>query len=236
MSLRTQRSLQALILAGLGVALLYRLWSGTLWWYVQGRLVVFVLITAPALLALARAAAAPSAATPPANPPQRISAWRLWLVALPVIVGLLVPAHPLGSAALAARGLNLAVPPASATLLSVPPTERTVLDWVQVQHASVGANTLAGQPADVSGFVYHDRRLRPGEFIVSRFVLACCAASALGVGMLVRWPAAAGMPPNAWVRVRGTVQAGDFGGQPIPAIDATRVEGVDEPLWPYLYP
>jgi uncharacterized repeat protein (TIGR03943 family) len=231
----TQRALQALLLAGLGVSLLYRLWSGTLLLFVHGRLALVVLATAVALLALARVAATP-AAQPPADRPEPASAWCLWLVALPLIIGLLVPAHPLGASALATRGLNLAVPPAATAVLSVSPTERTVLDWVRVQRAADDPNALSGQPADVIGFVYHDQHLGADEFIVSRFALLCCAADAIGLGLLVRWPAAAGLPTNAWVRVRGPVQLGAFGGQTIPVINATGVDGIDEPQWPYLYP
>ena len=54
MSLRTQRSLQALILAALGVFLLQKILSGTLFWYINQRFMILVLAAGLGLLALAQ--------------------------------------------------------------------------------------------------------------------------------------------------------------------------------------
>jgi uncharacterized repeat protein (TIGR03943 family) len=247
---RSQRTLQALILAGLGLLLIEKLWSGTLTWYVSARLTLLVLPAAVGFLTLARTvlpAVRPAidvrraAEQEAAREPERLPTWRLLLVALPVIMALLVPAHPLGSRALASRGVNALVPGVaalgpSAPSAALPPQNRTVLDWVRAFAAAEDPGVFDGQPADVVGFVYHDPALAVGEFIVSRFALPCCAAGAMGVGLLVRWPNAAGLEGNAWVRVRGPVEPGVFNGRLIPVIAASGVEGVDEPAQPYLVP
>jgi uncharacterized repeat protein (TIGR03943 family) len=247
---RSQRTLQALILAGLGLFLIERLWSGTLAWYVSARLNLLVLGAAVGFLTLARAvlpALRPAsevgrvgeAAAAPG--PHRVPAWRLWLVALPVILALLVPAHPLGSRALANRGLNVLVPGVGGRGLSgpsaeLPPETRTVLDWVRAFEAAEDPGVFSGQPADVVGFVYQDPALPAGQFIVSRFAFPCCAAGAMGVGMLVRWSNAEALEANTWVRVRGRVEPGVYDGQLIPVVAASDVHGVDEPQQPYLWP
>ena len=247
MAARTQRTLQALVLASLGLTLLQKLWSGTLVWYLSERFFVLVLAAAFGLLILARSvlpawrATHESAAIPtPVRGERPLAAWRLWLVALPLILGLLLPSRPLGASALALRGVNNSVPPPTAGSgvpdpQAVPPNARTVLDWVRVFNAA-DPTTFAGEPADVVGFVYHDPRLDAGEFMVSRFIAGCCAAGASGVGLRVQWPNAAGLESNAWVRVRGAVQAGIYAGRPIPVITAASVEGLEPPLQPYLEP
>jgi uncharacterized repeat protein (TIGR03943 family) len=78
------------------------------------------------------------------------------------------------------RGLSLALPPA----------QRTVLDWIRLYGADRPARAH-GQPADVTGFVYHDPRLQPGQFMVGRFTIACCVADAMALGMVVDWPESA---------------------------------------------
>lgn len=255
MTPRLQRSLQALILAGLGLFLLQKLWSGTLSWYINERFFALVLAAAIGFLILARTVVPSWRGAAGAKEEDEHThadgeghdhehahgapAWRLWVVALPLILGLLVPARPLGSSAIANKGLNTSAPLAAAGApdqVTVPPAERTVLDWVRAFNYAEDPSTFAGEPADVIGFVYHDRSLGEGEFMVSRFTVTCCAADATGIGMRVRWPEAAALEGNAWVRVRGPVQAGTYAGRPIPVIAAESVEGVTPPQQPYLSP
>ena len=260
---RLYRTLQALILAGLGAMLLEKVGSGTLSWYLSGRFTILVLGAAVGCLALAGAAlpawraALAGEASPPrdyahsAQDPHRAggslpaagppaSAWRLFILALPLLLGLLVPAHPLESSALANKGINSAATIAGAGSAAAwirPDRDMpNLLDWVRISYAEDNPRDLAGQRADVIGFVYHDRGLPPDEFILARFVANCCAAEAAGVGLRVRWPNAAALEDDTWVRVRGLVQGGTYAGQPIPVVVAEQVEGIEAPAQPYLYP
>ena len=256
---RTQRALQALILAGLGLFLLHKLWSGTLYWYINERFFALVLAAAIGFLILARTVLPPWRAAPAAVHPGQAPhlhggdqrphdhahdhaapAWRLWVVALPLLLGLLIPARPLGSSALANKGLNAGAPLAAASgagaEVSLAPADRSVLDGVRAFNYAADPAVYTGQPADVIGFVYHDSALGAGEFMVSRFTVTCCAADATGIGLRVQWPEAALLEGNAWVRVRGPVQPGIYAGRPIPVIAAESVEGVTPPQQPYLYP
>jgi putative membrane protein len=265
MSLRTQRSLQALILAGLGLYLLQTIWSGRLYWYINERFMPLILTGAIGFLILARlilprprASAAnaanghkqhdnvsggsqPSDANHDHSHSHRLPAWSLVIVAVPLALGVLVPARPLGTSAIANKGLNTFAPLTAGNnsgplRLDLAPTDRTVLDWVRAFNYAESPAEFAGQPADVIGFVYHQAGLGSDEFLVSRFAVTCCSADAVAIGMLVRWPAAAGLQDNGWVRVTGVVEAATYRGQPIPLINAQFVEGVAAPAQPYLYP
>lgn len=254
MPTRTQRALQALILAGLGVFLLHKLWSGTLYWYINDRFFGLVLGAALGFLLLARTLLPAWSAAPAhvhANGEAHdhpedhdhshaAPAWRLWIVALPLILGLFVPARPLGSSALVNKGLNTNAPIAAAdgaaNQVTLLPEARTVLDWVRAFNYADDPGVYTGERADVIGFVYHDSSLGDGEFMVSRFTVTCCAADATGIGLRVQWPNAAALEGNAWVRVRGPVQPSVYAGRPIPLVVAESVEGVEPPAQPYLYP
>jgi len=249
MSPRIYKTLQALVLAGLGIFLLQKIWSGTLYWYISNRFMLLTLLAAIVFLALAQSILPKRK---PAetdsehdhdhthNHGQAAPVWGLVVVALPVILGLLVPAKPLGAAAIANKGINTSAPLVAASnqtlRLDIAPEERNILDWIRALNYSSNPAALNGQPADVIGFVYQDSRLGDDEFLVGRFTLNCCVADALAIGMVVKWPEAKTLPANSWVRVTGPVEAAELNGQRLPRITAESVETVPEPSQPYLYP
>ncbi len=86
------------------------------------------------------------------------------------------------------------------------------------------------------GFVYLDERLPKGQFFVSRFIIACCAADGYAVGMIVDWPETSSLKQDTWVQVKGPVDAVAFDNGTSPLIHAEAVETVPQPDQPYLYP
>jgi putative membrane protein len=258
MSPRVYRTLQALTLTGLGVFLLEKIWSGTLYWYISDRFLVLTLLAAIGFLILAQTILPkrkPAMATAGGSETAHVhthdehghdhhhegnvSPWGLMIVALPVVLGLLVPAKPLGASAIANKGVNVSAPivaSGQSVRLDIAPQERNILDWIRVYTAATDPSALEGQPADVIGFVYQDSRLPDQQFLVGRFTISCCVADALAIGMAVDWPEASALPANSWVRVKGPVKATTIDGQRMPLIVAESIETVPEPSQPYLYP
>lgn len=252
MSQRTYKTLQALILAALGIFLLQKIWSGTLYWYISNRFLLLTLGAAIALLVLAQTIL-PKRKPEEADGDHRRDEpdhdhrdgdahpiWGLIVVALPVLLGMIVPAKPLGAAAIANKGINTSAPLVAASGQSVnldlAPTSRSILDWIRAINYASDPSSLNGQPADVIGFVYQDSRLGNDQFLVGRFTISCCVADALAIGMVVKWPEATSLAANSWVRVRGPVDSMTLDGQRMPRILAESVESVPEPSQPYLYP
>lgn len=260
---RTQRAFQALILAATGLFLLERIGSGAIFWYINQRFLVLVLAAGVGLLALAQSVLPQRRLRQPQPQPGAeagdqapqdhhvhhesrhdhalLSPWTLLIVALPVILGLLIPARPLGSTAIANKGLNAAAPLVAGSggqpvKLDLAPADRTILDWVRAFNSEADPAVFAGQPADVIGFVFHDSRLKDGQFFAARFAVSCCVADATGIAVIVQWPQAAGLADNSWVRVRGPVQVAQLEGKPLPLVVADSVEAVPQPDQPYLYP
>ena len=165
----------------------------------------------------------------------------LVLISLPIVLGLLVPPRPLGVAALQNReisggGLDSVLPAAAGSTLVKESSERTILDWVLAFHQ--GERPAETDTADVVGFVYLDDASEEAAFTLTRFVVGCCAADAMAVGLPVSLtaglPSEEALEDGQWVRVVGRFAAST--GNSIPVLLAEQLDAVREPNQPYLYP
>lgn len=163
---------------------------------------------------------------------------KLAIVGLPLLVGLIVPAKPLGAAAIQNSGVSTSYSSqGSATQLSIAPTDRNVLDWVRAFNASNDTTEFTGQKADLIGFVYRDLRFdEKTQFMVARFAISCCVADANALGVIVQTKNAAEWQPDNWVRVKGKFQVQTIDNRQTPVLFAESIEAVKQPEHPYLYP
>ena len=258
-----QNAVKALILLGLALFLYTRLADGTLFFYINQRFMIYTVLAIVGLVLVAISYRPMGRQRPAADAHEyvhddggaeghdraephthhRLTWAGLALVILPVVLGILVPPQPLGAAAMANREINISSQPRNVLPAAVRAAaqkgslDRNLLDWLHAFSASPNAaEAFAGEPVDVVGFVYHDERLAEDQFMVNRFIVSCCVADANVVTMVVRWPAAATLEDDAWVRVEGMLQPGVFGGEPLPVLAAQRVTPVTMPDQPYLYP
>lgn len=257
MKSRRTRTFQALILALLGFFLLERVWSGKILLYINQRFVILVVLAGIGLIAVAQAVFVErrkQEGMEETGEPESVDAGHehlethrhgtnaslIWLL-VPLAFGLLIPARALGTSTLANRGIQVTAPfqvqnSTGITALETPARNRTVLDWIRAFHTAGDPWTLANEPADVIGFVYHDPRLRLDQFLLGRYTVACCIADAAAIGITVDWDPAATLENNTWVRVKGVIQVGQLEGQNVPVIRASQVMPIQEPDQPYLFP
>jgi uncharacterized repeat protein (TIGR03943 family) len=164
----------------------------------------------------------------------------LWFMLVPLLIGVLIPARPLDSSALTTKGFNTNAPlvsgDSSAQLFETDSEERNILDWLKLFNYERDVSQFYGQRASVIGFVYFDEALGKNQFLVSRFVVSCCAADGYALGMAVNWNEAAALEQDSWVLVKGTVNSVTLDGQVIPLIEADSVQAVPAPEQPYLFP
>ncbi len=169
-----------------------------------------------------------------------LSTLSLAILAVPALLGLLVPARPLGASAISSKGIGLLAPdsPQSVTQVRRPNTgTRNILDWLrEFQREADPVTAFKGQPVDVIGFVYRDARSGQNQFWISRFAVSCCVADAAALGLLVQTDQATSLTTDAWVRVTGKISASQFAGETLPAITPDKIEPVEQPKQPYLYP
>jgi putative membrane protein len=216
--------------AAYGLYLLYVYWSGALYFYIHPLYAIPTLVSGLVLLALALLVPADDRPGP-----RRVAAVGL---AMPLLLGVLVPPQPLGFSAAAQRGVELGpiggVESAAPLSLGLAPEAYTIKDWVKAFQADPEPGRHAGKPARVSGFVYRSPDVPADWFLVARFVVKCCAVDAQPVGLPVR---ATGPVPatGQWVAVEGAWEVVETTGSRKAVIAATRVVPVSRPDQPYLY-
>ncbi len=166
---------------------------------------------------------------------------RLVILAVPLIVGLVVPSKPLGASAVGTSGVSTTFTSlagsGSASQLSTVSTDRNVLDWVKGFNNSANVDEFGGQQADVIGFVYSDIRFKDQpRFMVARFTISCCVADASAIGVITESADATKLAQDSWVHVTGKFKVEDLAGQKTPVLIADKIEPVKQPDQPYLYP
>lgn len=251
MSQRLEGALKGLILVGLALFLTNKILNGTLLFYINRRFawLTWVATILLALIAFAYQRTARSGRRQDHEHGDRNDAddhqgggERAWialvLVALPLILGLMVPPRPLGAQAVGGRevntdGMGLG---SNEAVLAQAAAERNILDWLRAFNAADDPAAYSGQEGRVIGFVFRDDSFSDDQFMVSRFVVSCCVADATAVGLVVSWPGSLELPLDSWVEVHGAFQQGQFKGEPRPILFADSVTPTPPPNQPYLYP
>jgi putative membrane protein len=251
---------QAVLMGGTGAMLLTKVIGGTLPLYVHSRYTPLV-AAAGAILIILAIVHGWLAMQPPVETQEHARndhehghdhaslSWRspaMLALIVPLVLGLLVPARALGSAAIDSKGFGTSgtglrtiqsVAGDEEMVNGVPDTAQwDMLDWVNALTYQPDNPRLQGQPIEMIGFVWRRPEMSKDQFVLSRFVVTCCTADGLAVGMPVVWPDGAAHPTDSWVRVKGMVGLATVLGQQEAAIIADEVASIPQPPEPYLTP
>lgn len=248
MQKRMYRSFQGLLLLGLCIFFASKAASGQLTWYINARFIpltlfgmVFLGILAQTIFSeIKRARQRENSEGHDHDHDHAPSPASLWIMLVPLLIGVLIPARPLDSAAFASKGFNTSAPivsaDSSAQLFETASEERNVLDWLKLFNYEANTARFNGEAASVVGFVYFDDSLEANQFFVSRFVVSCCAADGFAIAMPAEWDGSAALTQDSWVLVKGTIQSITLNGRAAPLIVAESVQEVPVPNQPYLFP
>ncbi|MEW6401122.1 MAG: TIGR03943 family protein [Chloroflexota bacterium] len=238
---RLYRLFQGLMLIALSLFLAGKLINGNLTWYINLRFVPLTLLGIVLLAVMAQTIFSQSRkkAHEDEDEHTHVSAGNLLILLLPILIGILLPSRPLDSSAVETKGVNVSAPLIAkdrSNEFEAAADERNILDWMRIFNYEEDLSPYLNENARVVGFVYHDDRLPEDQFLLSRFVISCCAADAFAVGIPVQWDGTDALEENTWVEVEGPVQLTEFDGQKAPLVIATGVQTVRAPEQPYLFP
>lgn len=246
---RMFRSFQGLLLLGLCIFFATKAVNGQLTWYINSRFIPLTIIGVLFLAVLTQTIFSenrrsrlhelehPEHHHEHEHPSPSSS---LWIMLIPLAIGLLIPARPLDSSAFSTKGFNTRAPlvnsDSSKSIFEIESEERNILQWLKVFNYQEDITEFIGQKASVIGFVYFDEQLESDQFFVSRFVVSCCAADGFAIAMPVRWDKASDLQQDSWVVVKGRIESIEIDGRRAPMIVAESVQAADVPDQPYLYP
>lgn len=161
----------------------------------------------------------------------------LFVLAIPLLLGIAVPSQPLSASAITG-GVSLN-PVGGSTVQSYvkPPLERNILEWLREFSNTDNPAAFDGLEVDVVGFIYREPEMEANQFMVARFTMSCCVADAFAIGLPIEVEdeSAASLADGTWIRVRGMLKAGTFNGEAVPIVTPTVIEPIDMPEQPYLY-
>ena len=245
--LKLQLWVKALLLIGLGIYFVYNIASGNILNYVNVRFAWLSYVAAALFLLIGgfsvwhllhdRAQEHEDSHHGHDHVHTPISWGVLALLAIPLILGTLIPSKPLGAEAVSGSvGITSSaatVGTGNAQTFNVPPDQRNVLDWLRAFNSG-DYQQFNGQSAHVIGFVYTEPTFDKNEFMVARFAITCCVADASAIGLPVYWnkPVTQGQ----WIEVKGAFNLSTFKGQQMPVLQAATIDLVAQPDHPYLYP
>ena len=260
---RIQTAFKALLLIGMGLFLYSRLANGTLFYYINERFAGFTMLAVFGLFLVGISYRFGGKQKTDEQDGEHevhtddhhhdhhdhhhshqhaLTFGGAFLVALPILLGILVPPQPLGASALASREMNVnlggsAMPAAVRDAMNKASTDKNILEWLQLfQTVPNPATEFAGEEANVKGFVFRDERFGEDEFSLVRYTLSCCVADASVVALVVQSPEAATLENDQWIEVTGRFAAGEFDGTSLPILISERIVPTEVPNQPYLYP
>lgn len=183
------------------------------------------------------------------HPPGHHHATRIgWLLALPLCVAVAVGTNPLGSYAAGRQNSQRVLPPGefdleaylrAGSFAGQAPALRNI-DYIRASQDPDQRALLAQHDVKLTGFVTADPDGHGRDFLLTRFMIGCCAADALAVQVEV--PVARGAVPDeeTWMEVEGTLDldASPAPGESLdpPVLAVTAMHEVDEPDEYYEYP
>lgn len=120
---------------------------------------------------------------------------------------------------------------------SVKPESRSLLDWVRTLNVYPEPDAYTGQKVKVQGFVVHPPELPPNYFLLSRFVITCCAADAYPVGLPVKLTENSQVyPPDTWLEIEGQMTTENLAGKrQLTILASYPPKKIPEPSNPYEY-
>lgn len=224
------------VAVGLGLAT----WAGLFWFlFFTGRWALYlssrVSWVVPAGAAVLTVVAVGRLATARTDSPESLSgrqAWGLGAVVLPAVAVLIFRPMTLDASLASSQSLGRGFVSSGADLSSGEITLASVAAAQWSEDAQQALRERAGSNVSFEGFIGLRDGMAADEFMLTRFIISCCAADALSAQVRV-----VGAPPgqfteDQWVRVMGAMYP--VGDEVV--IDASEIVPIPQPKNPYLNP
>ncbi len=114
--------------------------------------------------------------------------------------------------------------------------DKTLIDWIRTIQVYPEPDAYSGNKVRVQGFVTYAPSWPDQYFLLTRFVITCCAADAYPVSLPVKVAGSrTAYKPDSWLEVEGQMITENLGGRRQLTIDARSLKPIPEPKNPYDY-
>jgi uncharacterized repeat protein (TIGR03943 family) len=166
--------------------------------------------------------------------------WSSTLLLLTAILGFLITPRAFVSQTALQRGvtdsLTLTRAQPQAFRASSDSASRSLIEWVRTLNVYPEPDAYTGQKVKVQGFVIHAPNLPEQYFLLSRFVITCCAADAYPVGLPVKLKESRkDYPADTWLEVEGQMITEELAGKRQLTIQPKSIQKIPQPKNPYEY-
>lgn len=164
----------------------------------------------------------------------------LLIVLIPLLLVVIIEPKPLSTATalLRSTGLNsdlgISRKASKVSQFAINTENRSLLDWIQLFNDAPEPERYKDLKAKLSGFVLKDPALPADYFVISRFVISCCAADARPVGIPVKYdPQKYSFKNDQWIELEGFFDIDTFQGNRQPVLVLQNSHDISIPENPY---
>jgi uncharacterized repeat protein (TIGR03943 family) len=183
---------------------------------------------------------------PAGNPASHITLlptnWGSGILIAVALLGLLVTPRAFTSQTAMQRGVSDVIPLTQVKPQSfrgmVKPEERSLVEWIRTLQVYPEPDVYAGQKVKVQGFAVHPSNLPEQYFLLTRFVITCCAADAYPVSLPIKLPQGkrSQYKVDQWFEVEGQMITETLAeGKRQVVVQSGMIRPIDEPAKPYEY-
>jgi uncharacterized repeat protein (TIGR03943 family) len=161
------------------------------------------------------------------------------LFSIVLSIGFFYPLKPISSATLEQRSneINLIQERSDDFESFITNTKQYgINDWNYVLQTDPDWESYAGDEASIEGFIFHSEEMGSEFFLISKFVISCCAVDARPVGLPVKmddWESKFSV--DDWIRIDGEMQVAEYDGRERIVLVPESIVIIDQPDNPYLY-
>ena len=111
----------------------------------------------------------------------------------------------------------------------------TIRDWISNFGINSDPKFYENKKVNVDGFIFKPNDLPKDYFLVSRFIIRCCAADATPVGIYVFMPGwDKKFRENTWVNIKGKFITKTINQVDLPTIEVLEINEIPKPINPYI--
>jgi uncharacterized repeat protein (TIGR03943 family) len=118
------------------------------------------------------------------------------------------------------------------------PQDRSLIEWIRTLQVYPEPDAYIGQKAKLQGFVVYPPNLPEQYFLLTRFVITCCAADAYPVSLPVKLSQGSqrqNFKSDQWLEVTGTMITDTLEGKRRLVLQADTLQPIAQPKNPYDY-